>query len=396
MPRLRRIADLGEIAGKTLLVRLDLNVPMQDGRISDDTRIRTHVPTIRTLRERGARLALLSHFGRPRGKVVPEMSLRPLLPALEAAFGEPVGFASDCIGEAARQAIAAAEGLVLLENVRFHPGEEANDPTFARELAALGAAYVNDAFSAAHRAHASTEGVAHLLPAAAGEAMAREIDALERALGKPERPLTAIVGGAKISTKLAVLGHLAERVDHLVIGGGMANTFLLARGFDIGTSLAEHDLVETARQILQHAEGAGCTVHLPSDVVVARALAPRVSNRVVPVDAVRDAEMILDIGPKSVAALVAVLEESKTLIWNGPLGAFEVPPFDRATVMLAQEAARLTRQGSLLSVAGGGDTVAALNTAGVAQDFSHVSTAGGAFLEWMEGKTLPGVAVLMA
>ncbi|MFQ5346935.1 MAG: phosphoglycerate kinase [Rhodothalassiaceae bacterium] len=396
MPRLRRIADLGEIAGKTVLVRLDLNVPMQDGRISDDTRIRAHVPTIRALRERGAKLALLSHFGRPKGKRVPEMSLRPLLPALETAFGEPVGLGADCIGEVARQAIAGADGLVLLENVRFHPGEEANDPAFARELAALGAAYVNDAFSAAHRAHASTEGVAHLLPAAAGEAMAREIDALERALGDPERPLTAIVGGAKISTKLAVLGHLAARVDHLIIGGGMANTFLLAQGHPIGTSLAEHDLVETAKEILARAAGAGCTVHLPGDVVVARALAPRVATRVVTVDAVRDAEMILDIGPKSIAALIAVLEGTRTLIWNGPLGAFEVPPFDRATVMLAEEAARLTRQGRLLSVAGGGDTVAALNAAGVVHDFSHVSTAGGAFLEWMEGKALPGVAVLMA
>ncbi len=396
MARLRRIADLGELAGKTVLVRLDLNVPMQDGRISDDTRIQAHVPTIRLLREGGAKLALLSHFGRPKGKPVPELSLRPLLPALEAAFGEPIGFASDCIGEKARQAIRAADGLVLFENVRFHPGEEANDPAFAEELAALGEAYVNDAFSAAHRAHASTEGVAHRLPAAAGEAMAREIEALERALGTPERPLVAIVGGAKISTKLAVLGHLARKVDHLVIGGGMANTFLLAQGFDIGTSLAEHDLIATAKTILEEAAKAGCTVHLPSDVVIARALAPRVPNRVVPVDAVRDAEMILDIGPESVERLIDVLEEARTLIWNGPLGAFEVPPFDRATVRLAQAAARLTRAGRLLSVAGGGDTVAALNAAGVAHDFSHVSTAGGAFLEWMEGRALPGVAVLMA
>ena len=396
MARLRRIADLGELAGKTVLVRLDLNVPMQDGRISDDTRIRAHVPTIRLLRESGARLALLSHFGRPRGRVVPELSLSPLVPVLEAAFGEPIGFASDCIGEEARQAVNAADGIVLLENVRFHAGEEANDPAFARELAALGEAFVNDAFSAAHRAHASTEGVAHLLPAAAGEAMASEIEALERALGHPERPLAAIIGGAKISTKLAVLGHLADRVDHLVIGGGMANTFLLAQGYDIGTSLAEHDLVETAKRILEDAAKAGCTVHLPCDVVVARALAPRVPSRVVPVDAVRDAEMILDIGPESVRRLVGVLEEARTLVWNGPLGAFEVPPFDRATVRLAEAAARLTRAGRLLSVGGGGDTVAALNAAGVPRDFSHVSTAGGAFLEWMEGKTLPGVAVLMA
>ena len=396
MARLRRIADLGELAGKTVLVRLDLNVPMQDGRISDDTRIQAHVPTIRLLRERGAKLVLLSHFGRPKGKPLPELSLRPLLPALEATFGEAVGFASDCIGEKARQAIEAADGLVLLENVRFHPGEEANDPAFAGELAALGEAYVNDAFSAAHRAHASTEGVAHRLPAAAGEAMAREIEALERALGHPERPLVAIIGGAKISTKLAVLGHLARKVDHLVIGGGMANTFLLAQGFDIGTSLAEHDLVATAKRILEEAAEAGCTIYLPRDVVVARALAPRVSSRVVPVDAVRDAEMILDIGPESVKRLIGVLEDARTLIWNGPLGAFEVPPFDRATIRLAEAAARLTRAGRLLSVAGGGDTVAALNAAGIAHDFSHVSTAGGAFLEWMEGRTLPGVAVLMA
>lgn len=394
MAAFRRLSDLGDLAGKVALVRADLNVPMQDGRVSDDTRIRAVIPTVRALRAKGARVVLLSHFDRPKGRRVPQMSLKPLAPVLGQAFGEPVGFAEDCIGPEAEKAIGGGGAVILLENLRFHPGEEENDADFAAQLAALGDLYVNDAFSAAHRAHASTEALAHLLPAYAGETMAAELEALERALGKPARPVIAIVGGAKVSSKLDVLSHLVDKVDHLVIGGGMANTFLCAQGFAIGKSLAERDLAETARAILARAKKAGCAIHLPVDGVLARDFKAQAPHRIAAIDDIRDDEMMLDVGPKSVAALEAILAQSRTLIWNGPLGAFEMEPFGTATFAIAHEAARLTRSGKLLSVAGGGDTVSALNMAGVAAAMSHVSTAGGAFLEWMEGKTLPGVAAL--
>ncbi|GAB4571011.1 MAG: phosphoglycerate kinase [Rhodothalassiaceae bacterium] len=396
MTRFRKLSDLGDLSDRIALVRVDLNVPMQDGAISDDTRIRAFIPTVRTLRAKGARVVLLSHFDRPKGRRIPEMSLAPLVAPLSAALGEEVVFGTDCIGEAAEAAIAAGAGVTLLENLRFHPGEEANDPVFARALARLGDIYVNDAFSAAHRAHASTEALAHLLPACAGESMAAELEALERALGAPERPVMAIVGGAKVSTKLDALTHLVEKVDHLVIGGGMANSFLFAQGHAIGISLAERDLADTARAILACAREAGCVIHLPVDGLLATEFRAHAPHRIASVGDIRADEMMLDIGPESVAAIVAALEGTRTLIWNGPLGAFEIEPFGTASFAIAREVARLTRDGKLLSVAGGGDTVAALNMAGVAGDLSHVSTAGGAFLEWMEGKTLPGVAALAA
>jgi phosphoglycerate kinase len=395
MAGFRTLDDLGDVRGKRVLVRVDLNVPMQDGAISDDTRLRATVPTVAELADKGAIVLLLSHFGRPKGAPRPDMSLAPLVDAYAHVLGRPVCF----IGAWDRAEVAAlAPGQVaILENTRFDPGEEANDPTFARRLAALGDLYVNDAFSAAHRAHASTEGLARLLPAYAGRAMEAELKALEAALGSPQRPVAAVVGGAKVSTKLEVLEHLVGRVDHLIIGGGMANTFLAARGVDVGKSLAEHDLAATAEGILAAAERAHCTVHLPYDVAVAREFAANPpSLRICNVHEVAPDEMILDIGPAAVEALADVLKTCRTLVWNGPLGAFETPPFDAATVALARTAAALTREGSLVSVAGGGDTVAALNQAGVADDFTFVSTAGGAFLEWMEGKTLPGVAALEA
>ena len=385
-----------ELDGKRVLVRVDLNVPMADGQITDATRIERIVPTLRDILAAGGKPILLAHFGRPKGKVVPEMSLAPIAPALEALLGAPVQFAEDCIGPIAGSAVAElpAGSVLLLENTRFHAGEEQNDPAFACNLAELGEVYVNDAFSAAHRAHASTEGVATMLPNAAGRLMAEELSALDAALGKPARPSVAIVGGAKVSTKLDLLGNLVRKVDHLVIGGGMANTFLAAEGADVGKSLYEPDLLERAREIRAAAGEVACEILLPSDVVVAREFKAGAESEVVAADACPSDAMILDVGPQTVARIATVLGEAKTLVWNGPLGAFETPPFDAATISAARQAAELTRAGSLVSVAGGGDTVAALNAAGVADDFTYVSSAGGAFLEWMEGKTLPGVAAL--
>jgi phosphoglycerate kinase len=396
MTKFRTIDGL-EVGGKRVLVRADFNVPMREGQVTDRTRIERGALTISELAKRGAKVAVLSHFGRPKGKAVAEMSLRPVAPVLsEALGGQMVAFAPDCIGSMARAAIAKLPpgGVALLENLRFHPGEEANDPAFARELAALGDFYVNDAFSAAHRAHASTEAIAHLLPSAAGRLMQEELEHLEKALTKPSHPLAAIVGGAKVSTKLDLLGHLVEKVDLLIIGGGMANTFLFAQGLGIGKSLAEREMADKAREILAKAGERGSDVALPQDGVVATALGPGVAARTVAIDAVPDDQMILDIGPKTVADLTHRLSHCRTLVWNGPLGAFETPPFEAGTVALAKAAAALTDAGKLLSVAGGGDTVAALAQAGVLNRLSYVSTAGGAFLEWLEGKTLPGVAAL--
>lgn len=385
-----------ELAGKKILLRVDINVPVENGQVSDDTRIRRVVPTVADILAQGGTPILLAHFGRPKGQVVPEMSLRPLQGALESAFGAPVVFCADCRGPAAQAAVAALQPgqILLLENTRFHAGEENNDPALAAEMAALGDIYCNDAFSAAHRAHASTEGLAKLLPACAGRLMQAELSALEGALGQPKRPLTAVVGGAKVSSKLELLGNLVEKVDHLVIGGGMANTFLAAQGLDVGKSLCEHDLAETAREIMAKAQIAGCKILLPCDIVVAREFKAGADNETVAADACPADAMILDAGPATVAAMAEILAQSKTLIWNGPMGAFELPPFDAATNAAAQQAAARTKSGALISVAGGGDTVAALNQANVAADFSYISTAGGAFLEWMEGKTLPGVAAL--
>jgi phosphoglycerate kinase len=385
-----------ELAGKAVLVRVDINVPVSAGVVTDATRIEKIIPTIKDILAAGGKPILIAHFGRPKGQVVPEMSLAVTLPALEAALGQKVAFASDCIGGPAKQAVAKMQAgdVLLLENTRFHAGEEKNDPAMAAGLAALGQVFVNDAFSAAHRAHASTEAIAHLLPACAGRQMAAELKALELALGDPIRPVVAVVGGAKVSTKIDLLGNLVAKVDHLVIGGGMANTFLLAKGIGVGKSLAEHEMADTARDILAKAEAAGCSIHLPIDIVVAREFTVGAANQTLPVDACPEDAMILDAGPKSVAAIGAVFETCRTLIWNGPLGAFEIEPFDAATNAAAANAAKLVKAGRLVAVAGGGDTVSALNKAGVAQDFSYISTAGGAFLEWMEGKTLPGVAAL--
>ena len=385
------------LAGKTVLLRVDINVPMEAGRVTDATRIEKIVPTVEDIIARGGKPVLLAHFDRPKGKIVPEMSLRHVQPALATALSRKVVFGDDCIGAPAQAAIAAAGlgDVVLLENTRFHAGEEKNDPALAADLAALGDIYVNDAFSAAHRAHASTAGIAHLLPAAAGRLMEAELKALDAALGTPVRPVVAVVGGAKVSTKLDLLGNLVTKVDHLVIGGGMANTFLVAQGVEVGKSLAERDMADTAREILGKAKAAGCTIHLPVDVVVAREFKAGAASETVAATACPADAMILDAGPATVAALTAVFEASKTLIWNGPLGAFEITPFNAATNAAAKVAAALTRAGKLVSVAGGGDTVAALNAAGAAADFTFISTAGGAFLEWMEGKELPGVSALM-
>ncbi|SLN42489.1 Phosphoglycerate kinase [Pseudoruegeria aquimaris] len=381
-----------DLAGKTVLTRVDINVPMENGVVTDDTRIRRIVPTVADIRAKGGKPVLLAHFGRPKGQFVPEMSLAPLVPALEAAFGAPVTF----VERPSREALDAlpADAIVLVENTRFTPMEEANDPQMAQFLASLGDVYCNDAFSAAHRAHASTEGVAHHLPSCAGRLMEAELKALEAALSNPVRPVVAVVGGAKVSTKLDLLGNLVAKVDHLVIGGGMANTFLAAQGIDVGKSLAEHEMADTAREILAKAEAAGCEIILPVDVVVAREFAANAANETVPADACPADAMILDAGPETVARITATLEAAKTLIWNGPLGAFEIEPFDAATNAAAARAAALSKAGKLVSVAGGGDTVAALNKAGAAEDFTYISTAGGAFLEWMEGKVLPGVAAL--
>lgn len=386
-----------ELKDRTVLVRVDINVPVEAGHVTDATRIEKIVPTVDAILKAGGRPVLLAHFGRPKGAVVPEMSLRVTLPALERALGRRVIFAEDCIGGPAKQAVAAMQpgDVVLLENTRFHKGEEKNDPVLAAGMAALGQVYVNDAFSAAHRAHASTEGIARLMPACAGRLMEAELRALNAALGDPARPVAAVVGGAKVSTKLDLLGNLVTKVDHLVIGGGMANTFLVAKGVAVGKSLAEHDMAETARTILAKAAKAGCTIHLPVDVVIAREFAAGAPSEVVKADACPADAMILDAGPETVADIGTVFEGCRTLIWNGPLGAFEIAPFDAATNAAARKAAELTKAGRLVSVAGGGDTVAALNKAGAAADFTYISTAGGAFLEWMEGKDLPGVAALM-
>jgi phosphoglycerate kinase len=391
-----RTLDDVDVKGKRVLVRVDLNVPMDGGRITDDTRIRAVAPTIREISDKGGKAILLAHFGRPKDGPDPKLSLRPLAPAVAAIIGRPVAFAADCIGTPAEEAVAAMRDgdVLLLENTRFHKGEEKNDPLFTAALAKLGDIYVNDAFSAAHRAHASTEGLANHLPAYAGRAMQREIEALEGALGSPKRPVVAIVGGAKVSSKIDVLVHLVEKVDALVIGGGMANTFLLAKGISVGKSLAEPDLADTARKILAAAEKAGHEVVLPVDAVVAREFREGAPNSVVAVDAVPDDQMVLDVGPRSVAAINAWIDRASTLVWNGPLGAFELKPFDAATVAAARHAAERTKAGRLLSVAGGGETVSALNHAGAADGFSFISTAGGAFLEWLEGKSLPGVEVL--
>jgi phosphoglycerate kinase len=389
------IDDMPELSGKRVLVREDLNVPMADGHVSDATRLAAAVPTLAALADRGAIVLVLSHFGRPKG-VDRSCTLRSVVPALGEQLGRPVVFIADCVGADAEAAVAAlAPGSVaVLENTRFHAGEAANDPAFVAALARLGDFYVNDAFSTAHRAHASTEGLAHRLPAFAGRSMQAELTALENALGNPQHPVAAVVGGAKVSSKLDVLTHLVSRVDHLMIGGGMANTFLAAKGIDVGKSLCEHDLAPTVLDILARAEAAGCTVHLPYDVVVAKQFAANAPHRTANVHDVAADEMILDLGASAVEALGDALKICKTLVWNGPLGAFETPPFDMATVALARIAGALTQSGSLLSVAGGGDTVAALNHAGVAGQFSFVSVAGGAFLEWMEGKPLPGVDAL--
>ncbi|WP_075215258.1 phosphoglycerate kinase [Mongoliimonas terrestris] len=389
--------DDGDFAGKRVLVRVDLNVPMENGVVTDTTRIDRIVPTIRDLSDRGAKVILLAHFGRPKGERKAEDSLKPVVAPLAHAVGRPVAFADDCVGETAAAAVAMlADGeILLLENTRYHKGEEKNDAGLVAEMAKLGDAYVNDAFSAAHRAHASTEGLAHALPAYAGRTMEAELTALQKALGTPKRPVLAVVGGAKVSTKIDLLENLVAKVDILVIGGGMANTFLAAQGVNVGKSLCEHDLAETARRILDKAKADGKEIVLPVDAVIAREFKANAANETVPVDQVPADAMILDAGPASVAVVAEKIDAAATLLWNGPLGAFEIAPFDAATVAAARHAAARTKAGKLLSVAGGGDTVAALNHAGAADDFTYVSTAGGAFLEWLEGKDLPGVKALM-
>ena len=385
-----------DLNGKKVLLRVDINVPVENGRVTDATRIERIVPTVDDIIAKGGKPILVAHFGRPKGKVVLDMSLRQVLPTLKEKLGHPVAFVETLDAAEAHTEEQDSAEVMLLENIRFHPGEEKNDPEFAKRLAGLGDVFCNDAFSAAHRAHASTEGVAHHLPSCAGRLMQAELEALETALGNPQRPVVAVVGGAKVSTKLDLLGNLVAKVDHLVIGGGMANTFLAAQGIDVGKSLCEHDLADTAREILAKAEAAGCEIVLPSDVVTAREFKAGAENEVVPANACPEDAMILDAGPGAVAKVGEVLDGAKTLIWNGPLGAFEIPPFDTATNAAAARAAALTKAGQLTSVAGGGDTVAALNGAGAADSFTYISTAGGAFLEWMEGKTLPGVAALGA
>ncbi len=387
--------DDASVSGKRVLVRVDLNVPMEEGRVSDTTRIDRILPTLREIADKGGKVILLAHFGRPKG-VDPKESLAPVAVELSKRLGRPVGFASDCVGDAAKHAVDGMKNgdIVCLENTRFHKEEEKNDPAFVAALAANGDLYVNDAFSAAHRAHASTEGLAKVLPAYAGRTMQAEIEALAKALEQPERPVLAVVGGAKVSSKLELLGNLVKKVDILVIGGGMANTFLAALGKAVGKSLCEHDLLDTARGVMETAKASGCEIVLPVDATVASEFKAHATNKVVSVDAVGADDMMLDIGPASVKTVSAKLATAKTLVWNGPFGAFELEPFDAGTNAVAQEAARLTKAGKLLSVAGGGDTVSALNHAGAADDFTYVSTAGGAFLEWLEGKPLPGVDAL--
>jgi phosphoglycerate kinase len=399
MAGFKTLDDLGDVTGKVALVRVDLNLPMKDGSATDLTRARAVAPTILELADAGAKVLLLAHFGRPKGQRNSTMSTSYVQGDVENVLGREIMFIPEVAGPVTEQAIGILSNgdIGLLENTRFWPGEEANDPEFAKAIAANGDFYVNDAFSAAHRAHASTEGLAHILPAYAGRAMEAELKALDAALGNPQKPVAALVGGAKVSTKLAVLENLVGKVEHLIIGGGMANTFLAARGIDVGKSLCEHELADTVNAILEKADAAGCTVHLPYDVVVAKEFAANPpSLRTCNVHEVAADEMILDIGPQATEALADVLKTCRTLVWNGPLGAFEIAPFDEATVALARTAAALTAEGQLVSVAGGGDTVAALHHAGVADGFTYVSTAGGAFLEWMEGKTLPGVKALEA
>jgi phosphoglycerate kinase len=390
-----RTLDEADLRGKRVLLRVDLNVPMDDGKVSDLTRLERAAPTITEIADKGGKVILLSHFGRPKGRT-PEDSLKPVADALARVLNRPVGFAQDCIGPAAEASVNEMKSgdILCLENTRFHRGEEKNDPLFITALAALGDIWVNDAFSAAHRAHASTEGLGHKLPAYAGRNMQAELGALTRVLESPQHPLAAVVGGAKVSTKLDLLGNLLSKVDTLIIGGGMANTFLAAQGRMVGKSLCEHDLAATARETLANAAAGHCEIVLPVDAVVTTEFKAHAPWRVTPVDAVAADEMILDIGPRTIEHVVSVLARTKTLVWNGPFGAFEMEPFDNGTVEVAEAAAELTQAGKLKSIAGGGDTVAALNAAGAAKRFSYVSTAGGAFLEWMEGKALPGVEVL--
>jgi phosphoglycerate kinase len=384
------------LTGKAALVRVDFNVPFEDGVISDDTRLRAALPTINLLRDKGAKVILIAHFDRPKGKIVPEMSLAPIVPAISALLHAPVAFATDSVGDSAKAAVAAMmDGdVLLLENIRFYPGEETNDPDFAAHLAVLGDVFVNDAFSAAHRAHASTEGIAHLLRSYPGLSMERELHFLGKALGAPVHPVMAVVGGAKVSSKIDLLMNLVTKVDTLAIGGGMANTFLAARGLSVGKSLCEHDLLDLARKIDSTAKDNGCAILLPVDVVAATAFAPNAPHRTCDASDVKDDEMILDAGPRAVAAMAAAMEAARTIVWNGPLGAFEMEPFDKGTMEAARTAGALAKAGRVIAVAGGGDTVSALNQAGVSEDFTFISTAGGAFLEWMEGKPLPGVEAL--
>ena len=396
MTQFRRIDDAGDLTGKTAIVRVDFNVPITGDRITDITRLKAAKPTVKALTEAGANVALLAHFGRPKGQRVEAMSLAQIAPAFAAVLGAPVAFAEDCVGESVKAAIAAlpAGGVILLENTRFHPGEEKGDEALARGMAVLGDIYVNDAFSAAHRKHASTALIARHLPSFAGRSMEKELDALEAALGTPTHPVMAVVGGAKVSSKIDLLKNLVSKVDALVIGGGMANTFLAARGLRVGKSLCEHDLADTVREIENNAKLVGCDILLPVDLVVAKDFAANAEHRICKLDDVADDEMILDAGPETVAVLAEAMTTANTLVWNGPLGAFELTPFDKATVEAAKAAAKNCQKGALIAVAGGGDTVAALNHAEVARDFTFVSTAGGAFLEWMEGKSLPGVEAL--
>jgi len=395
MTKFRTIDDL-DVAGKRVLVRADLNVPMKEGKVTDTTRIDRTAPTLNELAKRGAKVIVMTHLGRPKGQKKPEFTLKPVADALAASLGRPVAFATDCIGPDAEAVVNAMKDgdVAMLENVRFYAEEEKNDQGFAQKLAALGDFLVSDAFSCSHRAHASVEALARILPSAAGRLMQAELEALEGALGNPQHPVAAVVGGAKISTKLDVLGNLIPKVDQLIIGGAMANTFLHAQGVAVGKSLCEHDMADSARAIMAQAEKGGCEIVLPTDAVVASEFAEGAASDTVSVDAVPADKMILDVGPDSIADLKSRLAGYKTLLWNGPLGAFEVSPFDAGTNAVAREAARLTKAGQLLTVAGGGDTVAALAHAGAGDDFSYISTAGGAFLEWLEGKTLPGVAVL--